>query len=124
MRRLLVPLAVAVLALAGCSADVSDGSSFELTEFTITGPDTILVGANPVAISNSGEFPHTLVVTDSTGQVVAATGLIAPGTTTAIDLDLGAGRYNLTCRIVAENDEGDLVDHFEAGMHASLTVAG
>lgn len=122
MRRLLGSVVLGALLIAGCSGDSADGASFDLREFAITGPETIVEGPQSVAVANSGAFPHTLVVTDSTGQVVTATGLIAPGESISVDLDLPAGRYSLTCRIVAQNDEGELIDHFEAGMHTTLTV--
>lgn len=32
-----------------------------------------------------------------------------------LDVDLTNGRYTFTCRIVAENDKGEIIDHFEAG---------
>lgn len=121
MRRRLAPLVLAVLLLAGCSSEVTT-SGFDVTEFTITGPERVAPGTHVFDVSNSGEYPHTMVVTDSSGQVVAATGLIAPGETTTLEVDLDPGVYSFTCRIVAEDGEGHLVDHFESGMHASVTV--
>jgi hypothetical protein len=120
-RRLGLLLVVALL--AGCSSgEPSEG--FELSEFTIAGPGTIGGNAQSLAVRNSGEFPHTLVVTDSSGQVVAATSLIAPGESTTFDVDLDDGTYSFTCRIVAQTGEGALIDHFQSGMHATVEVAG
>ena len=38
------------------------------------------------------------------------------------EVDLAAGVYSFTCRIVAQDSEGALIDHFESGMHASVRV--
>jgi hypothetical protein len=62
------------------------------------------------------------VVTDSSGQVVAATDLVAPDENARLEVDLAAGVYSFTCRIVAQDSEGALIDHFESGMHASVRV--
>jgi hypothetical protein len=73
-------------------------------------------------VHNSGEFPHTLVVTDETGTVDAATSLIPSCESTSLELDLDPGLYSVTCRIVAQTLDGDIIDHFEAGMHATLQI--
>ncbi|MGH3650163.1 MAG: hypothetical protein ACRDU9_05585 [Acidimicrobiia bacterium] len=115
-------LATLGLGLAGCTTTVS-GESFELAEFSISGPATLAAGTGSISVANSGVFPHTLVVTKTDGAVVAATGLIQPGGTTSLALELEAGTFSFTCRIVTENDEGRLVDHFEAGMHTTVRVS-
>lgn len=111
-----------LLALAGCS-DTSAGDSFDLAEWDITGPSQ-LVSDGTIEVANSGSLPHTLVVTDSSGEVVGATELIEPGQTTRLELDLDDGRYSFTCRIVAQSPEGEIVDHFEAGMNTMVSVGG
>jgi len=65
-----------------------------------------------------------MVVTDETGSVVATTSLIPPGESTSLPLDLDPGLYSVTCRIVAQTPDGDIVDHFESGMHTTLRVEG
>ncbi|HET8739294.1 MAG TPA: hypothetical protein VFO17_06140 [Acidimicrobiia bacterium] len=114
-------VAIVALIFGGCSSDVS-GDSFDLSEFAIAGPSTIPAGSQSLDVTNSGEFPHTLVVTDSSGQVVAATDLVAPDENARLEVDLAAGVYSFTCRIVAQDSEGALIDHFESGMHASVRV--
>lgn len=121
MRRVVV--AVACIALAACTQAAS-GGAFDLSEFTITGPDQLASGDNSLTVANSGEFAHTLVVTDSLGEVVAATSLVQPGESVELDVDLAPDLYSFTCRIVAEDGEGNLVDHFEAGMVAAVEVSG
>jgi uncharacterized cupredoxin-like copper-binding protein len=116
--------AVVLVAIAGCSANGTESSSYQLTEFSIDGPGRLEDGIEAVAVSNRGEFPHTLVVTDETGTVVSATPLIQPGESTSLNLDLDPGTYSVTCRIVAQAPDGDIVDHFEAGMHTTLDVVG
>jgi len=113
-----------LMALASCSGSTTTGSGFELAEWRIDGPGEMSAGASSVDVSNSGTLPHTLVVTDSSGEVVAATDLITPGESAELTLDLDAGTYSFTCRIVAQDPEGNIVDHFEAGMNATVSVPG
>ena len=116
-------LATLGLGLAGCTTTNST-ESFQLAEFSISGPTTLGEDTESISVANSGSYPHTLVVTDTDGAVVAATGLLQPGETTGLALELGTGTFSFTCRIVAEDDEGRLVDHFEAGMHTTVSVSG
>lgn len=109
--------------IAGCSSASTEGS-FALTEFSIDGPTAIAAGVDSVDVSNVGEFPHTLVVTDSSGEVILATQLIQAGETTTVDVDLAPGTYSFTCRIVTQTEEGNVVDHFEEGMHTTVTISG
>lgn len=121
MARLMSIAAAALLAVTGC-APVADARSFELVEFEVDGPATLSSSTTSVDVTNSGQFPHTLVVTDIDGSVVAATALIQAGETAGLELDLQPGAYSFTCRIVAQNSEGAIIDHFEAGMHATVSV--
>lgn len=115
-------LGIAVV-VAACSAS-SGGNGFDLAEWTVEGPSRLSPETGSVSIANSGSLPHTLVVTDSSGEVVAATDLILPGESTEMALDLDEGNYSFTCRIVAETPDGDVVDHYEAGMNATVSVTG
>lgn len=120
MRVLLVLLAVLV---AGCSASSSGSDHYQLGEFFISGPNVVSEQTESVSVENSGEFPHTLVVTRADGVVLAATDLVPPGQTVTLELALDPGTYQFTCRIVGQDSEGQLVDHYERGMHATITVA-
>jgi hypothetical protein len=115
-------LALGAGALFGCASEGGEPTTYQLAEFAIDGPASLGVGAESIAVHNSGEFPHTLVVTDGTGTVVAATSLIPSGESTSLELDLEPGLYSVTCRIVAQTPDGDIIDHFEAGMHATLEI--
>ena len=75
-------------------------------------------------IANVGEYTHTLVITDANGEVAAATGLVQPGENAYLDLDLEPGEYVFTCRMISQSNSGDLIDHFESGMHAGFIVEG
>jgi hypothetical protein len=114
--------ALILIALVGCSETGGGLSSYVLDEFSIDGPGRLGDGIETVTIENGGEFPHTLVVTDETGNVMAATSLIQSGESTGLTLDLDPGMYSVTCRIVTQTPDGDIVDHFEAGMHATLEI--
>ncbi len=117
MRRLVL-LALVVVACSPAAGD--DG--FVLSEFSVDGPRGVTPGRVDLAISNEGEFGHTLVVTDDAGHVVASTDVLPGGTGTTLAVDLDPGEYQVSCRIVVETPDGRLVDHYEQGMYAPLTV--
>ncbi|MGD2102045.1 MAG: hypothetical protein PVG83_07390 [Acidimicrobiia bacterium] len=124
-RALAVVFALALVTLvSGCDQSSDAGATVELTEFSITGPQSLPGDIDRIDITNVGEFTHTLVVTDADGEVAAASGLIPPGESMYLDLDLKAGQYVFTCRMIAQDDEGNLIDHFEAGMHTGVVVEG
>lgn len=123
MRRLAGLVLTILLVLGGCTGD-SSTPTYELKEFSIDGPGHVSEGTESLEVSNSGEFPHTLVVTDSSGEVIAATGLIQPGETSSLEVALDEGRYSFTCRIVVQDEEGAIIDHFEAGMNETVSVTG
>lgn len=121
MRNTVAGLAAAALVIAGCSSD-STPAGFDLSEFDVDGPSSLPEGAQTIQVTNSGEFPHTLVVTDRDGNVVAGTDLLQPGEMTSIDLDVDQGRYQFTCRIVTEIEGGEIIDHFQEGMNTTVDV--
>ena len=71
----------------------------------------------------TAQFEHTLVITDAGGQVVSAGAVVAPGETSEMSVDLAPGEYWFTCRIVGQDDEGNVIDHFEEGMAAGIAVS-
>jgi hypothetical protein len=121
MRRLLVIVAVL---LAGCSAGSSRETHYQLGEFFISGPSLLSGDTDAITIENTGEFPHTLVVTRADGEVLTASDLVMPGQRVTLDLSLDPGAYQFTCRIVGQGTGGQLVDHYERGMHIAVSVSG
>lgn len=119
MRKLLA----VVLLVAGCSSAAND-DGFTLDEGSIAGPDMLEQGISEIPISNVGEFNHTLLVTDPNGNVVAATGVLPPGTSTVLAMDLAEGSYQVSCRLVGQDSEGNIIDHYEQGMFKQLDVGG
>ena len=117
-RRLLVVLLLTLCACAGSTA----GDSFELSEYSVLGPGHLDAEVNTIAVTNNGLYTHTLVITDSSGQVAGGTSLLQSGETASLDVELAPGQYSFTCRIVAEDRDGNLVDHYEAGMNALVQV--
>ena len=111
------------MGLTSCTQRTSV-TSFELAEFSISGPDRLAAGTISISANNAGEFAHTMVVTNDQGQVVAATDLIQPGDSADLELELSAGKFSITCRIVFQTDDGQLVDHYEAGMNKTVIVSG
>jgi hypothetical protein len=121
MRRL---RALALLVVAGCSVETGGNDHFVLSEWAIEGPSRMVAAdAMTLTIENQGEFRHTLLVTSETGEVVGATGVVDPGDIVSLAVDLGAGTYSFSCRIVTEDDEGNLSDHYERGMFHTVVVA-
>jgi plastocyanin len=118
-------LAVACVALAACTpVDAASASQVTLREFAIEVDAAEIDPGGTLQVANVGEFGHTLVISDSSGAVVAATDLIAAGESLPIEADWAPGTYSLTCRIVVEAEPGVLVDHYAEGMQATLSVAG
>lgn len=115
-------ISLAVLLTACAAGPQRPDAAVRLTEFGIDVPDTI--GAEPVVIPvhNDGEFTHTLVISTLDGDVVTATDVIAPGDSAELDVDLAAGEYRFTCRIVVETESGEIVDHYARGMIADVEV--
>lgn len=121
MRRLI--LASVLLLMVGCSVETAADAQYVLREGAIDGPDRLSVsGEETLRVENTGEYSHTLVVTDDTGQVIAATGLVESGEQTSLQVDLEPGKYVFSCRIVSQDGEGNLIDHFEGGMHRTVSV--
>lgn len=119
---LLTPIALWVLA---CSAPAPTKGpvDIQLDDFYIE-TETPIIAAGKVTfdVVNDGQFPHTIVVETSGGEVLAASGVVAPGEATKMDLDLAAGTYQLTCRIVVQLDDGQIVDHYQDGMWTAIDV--
>jgi hypothetical protein len=120
-------LATAALILTtACSTQTgSDAADYVLREGAIDGPSNLIgLSETTLHVSNTGEYSHTLIVTDEEGEVMGATGLVESGEETTLEVDLEPGTYVFSCRIVAEDDEGNLRDHYEEGMHRTVVVAG
>ena len=118
MRRLV--LAAVLLVLVGCSdASLGGADTIEMSlyEFGIS-PSASLYDPGQVELvaTNDGEFGHTIVVTSGSGEVVAASGLVAPGETLTMSVDLKGGAYVISCRIVTAGEDGAIFDHYEQGM--------
>ncbi|HEX9865870.1 MAG TPA: hypothetical protein VGC03_12975 [Acidimicrobiia bacterium] len=121
MRRLM--FASVLLLMVGCSVETAADAHYALREGAIDGPDRLsAAGQETFRVQNTGEFSHTLVITDDTGQVIAATGLVESGEQTSLRVDLDPGKYVFSCRIVSQDGEGNLIDHFEGGMHRTVSV--
>ena len=120
MRRLAV---LALLVVAGCSIVTNGPDHFVLSEWAVEGPSRLVAAdAAALTIENHGDFPHTLLVTSETGEVVGATGVVEPGDMVTLAVDLDTGTYSFSCRIVTEDNEGNLSDHYERGMFRTVVV--
>lgn len=121
MRRLLLTVAGLLVVTACSSTDAAANIELELNEFAIEPSSTAYrPGTVELTATNTGEFPHTIVVEDSSGAVLTASDVIAPGATVALDVDLAGGAFQITCRIVTQDDSGTIYDHFEQGMYVTI----
>ena len=116
-------LSLLLLSVGACSGPGATTSAVELGEFWVD-PDVrvLQAGAVEIAVENYGEFPHTLVVSDASGTVIAATDLINPEAETVLTVNMEPGVYMFTCRIVKGLDDGTVIDHYQQGMAASIEV--
>lgn len=123
MRRL---LAVALLLmLPACGSAPVQSADLSVYEFGIESNSTrFFPGGVDLAVSNEGEYPHTLVISDAAGHVLFASDVLAPGATMPVGVDLAPGKYTFTCRIVGQDDQGHVVDHYERGMSLDVEVGG
>ena len=115
-------LAALALTLPACTSATSGTLAYDLTEFEVSGPRSLEPGGATISVANSGEFPHTLVIAEQDGRVIVATDMVQPGENVTLDLDLGAGTYQFSCRIVGQKPDGAIVDHFEEGMVQTVSV--
>ena len=124
MRRLRIAIVAIAVAGGGCSAAAAtDGPpAVDLDEFSVAASGAFAPGRNDLSLTNSGEFGHTVVVADATGRVIGATDVIPPGERQGFSLDLAAGTYEISCRIVVATEDGTLVDHYEEGMVTRIDV--
>lgn len=135
MKRLALAAAVVFFAVScsdsGQDANAGAGVGATLKDFSIAlESENLTAGSTTFDIVNDGPSSHELEVfrTDLAhdalpleGSTVANDQLeiidevedIAPGTSTSLTVELSAGKYVVICNIV---------DHYEAGMHAGITV--
>lgn len=117
-------LAITTMILAGCGSTPEDSAVIVLDEYSIAlSAPVIQTGPVVLTVENAGEFSHTLVVTRADGSAVVATETIAPGSAVELPLDLEPGGYQVSCRIVVQLPDGTIIDHYEQGMLASMTVS-
>lgn len=110
-----------VLALSACQTGSAE-TVFELRDGSIEGPSNLTSDVTSLTATNTGERPHTLVVTANDGTVIAATDLVQPGETVDLNVELYPGMFQVSCRIVAQTDDGTIVDHYELGMRKTVDV--
>jgi uncharacterized cupredoxin-like copper-binding protein len=121
MKRLALMLTLAV----ACSSGAVATGGYVMAEGSIVGPEVLAAGGETVFhISNVGEFGHTFVVTNADGKVLGATDVLPPGAEVGLTLDLVPGQYQVSCRLVTQDGDGNLIDHYEVGMYQNIRVEG
>ena len=136
MMKRLALVATVVLFAVSCSgsdqdANAGPGTGATLTDFAIAlESENLTAGSTTFDIVNDGPTVHELevfrtdlahgalpvdgsTVADDQLEIVDEVEDIAPGTATSLTVELPAGQYVVICNIA---------DHYEAGMHAGITV--
>lgn len=117
------PGLAALLMILACGSTPAPQASVVLNEFSIhSTAETFSAGRIELMLRNTGSYGHTVVVTDAGGRVVAAQDLLSQSERSTLTLDLEPGEYQLSCRIIGQDGEGKIVDHYEEGMMAAIRV--
>jgi plastocyanin len=114
-----------MLGIAACQV-TAPGSFAEIDvhEFDIDPSiSSFEAGLIELEVINTGDYGHTLVITDANGQVISAGEVVGSGEAATFSVDLAAGEYSFTCRIVAQDGQGNVIDHYEQGMMADVVVS-
>ena len=87
MRKLLI--VVVMLTVAACQGPSGSSSDIDLYEFEIEPSiSNFEAGVVTLDVKNDGEYGHTLVISDSSGQVLSAGDVIDSGQTSRVSIDL------------------------------------
>src|SRR6266700_2265268 len=98
-----MPIAVSLLALAGCGSDKSSASDGSIA---VTATDTsceiakttLPAGKNVLKVTNDGAKVTELYVYGAGDKVVTERENIGPGTTVELTVELPAGTYSVACK--------------------------
>jgi uncharacterized cupredoxin-like copper-binding protein len=124
--RLLLMLGVAFFGTA-CSGEVAQ-LDVDLTEWAVR-PSTTTVAPGRVRVvvhnRSAAGMVHELEVLavrpDGQKDPIDEVEDVAPGASKSFTVKLQPGTYELAC-LIAAGESGSPVDHYQAGMHATLTV--
>lgn len=121
MRRL--TLVVVALLVVACGPQAGSAAiDLDLYEFGITSSSEVYEpGTVELAVTNSGEFGHTVLVTSESGEILLASDIIPPGESVDLTVELDDGSYQISCRIVTAGDDGTVFDHYERGMITTIS---
>jgi uncharacterized cupredoxin-like copper-binding protein len=101
---------------ATAGSQAPSGTVLQATEvdFAIELPERQLTaGSYTIEVANKGTASHDLVVEDASGMEVAASELIPPGQSGAVEVTLQSGEYVFYCSVG---------NHRDMGMEVSVTV--
>jgi uncharacterized cupredoxin-like copper-binding protein len=102
--------------LAACGGGAASGPKKTMTvigtEMKFEAPDHVPAGTYQVTFQNAGTTYHELAFKNPGGEIVTRRS-IAAGQFITMDVELGAGTWELACY-----EPG----HYDAGMHKPLTV--
>lgn len=106
--------ALILLVSVSCGGEGGDGRAMTVigTEMAFEAPGRVRAGAYEVTFRNDGAVHHELAFKNPDGDFVARRS-IAAGQSIVMEVELGAGAWELGCF-----EPG----HYEAGMHRDLIV--
>lgn len=122
---LLAVVAFVAMGLPGCAG----GEEIEvaLGEWYIAAPRAPLkAGRVTISTHNNGVLVHEIEILkiDGTYQEFEVAELedLEPGSTNTLVVELPPGSYEIVCTIVEKTPGGTVLNHYDLGMHTTLTV--
>ncbi len=123
-------LAVAACATASDSPDLAEVTDVNVTlgEWFVTPVEKeVQSGVVRLTVRNVGTLVHEVEVIRKIDEFqeyeIGELEDIASGDVAVIELPVSAGRYELACTIVQEEDDGRVYNHYRLGMFDFITVS-
>ena len=97
------------------ASDVTNGTATAITErdFSFDTPAVTVHGAVSLAVTNAGPTVHNLAIRATSGQILATTHDLKPGTSETLAVQIPQGTYAIICT---------LPGHESLGLKGTLTV--
>lgn len=122
-----LPLALAAVLLTGCGGGGGGNKvTVELREWAVVpASTTIKSGKVTFEAKNTGTINHELRVKRLGGAAPTVVDVIPSfpaGQTKSKEFTLTPGRYELSCELADPGPGGQIINHYQNGMHIEITV--